>query len=82
MLQLKCGFMNEQSTNLAWKNVETLIHSQQQPQGPKTHKNKSIIQLTIRITMICAPSHKGPFFTGSWFCLKSSASHTLGNKFS
>ena len=31
-----------------WKNVKTLRHSQQQPQGPKTHKKKSTIRLTIR----------------------------------
>ena len=26
---------------LGWKNVETLTCLQQQPQGPKTHRNKS-----------------------------------------
>ena len=37
----------------------------------KTHKKKSTIGLTIIINALCHP--KGPFFTGSWSCLKSSA---------
>ena len=33
-------------------NVKTLTHSQQQPQGPKAHKQKSTIRLTYR-TVFC-----------------------------
>ena len=51
-------FMNKQSTNLklktwflAWKNVKTLTHSHQQPQGPKTHKKKSRVRLTYRTVL-------------------------------
>ena len=58
-------------------NVKTLTHSQQQPQGPKTHEKKPTIRLTIR-TVFCAPN--GPFFTDSWSWMKSSARHTLSNK--
>ena len=35
-------------------NVKTLTHSQQQPQGPKTHKKKPRIRQAIR-TVFCAP---------------------------
>ena len=73
-------FMNKQSTNLksktwflARKNVKTLTHSHQQPQGPKAHKKKSTVRLTYR-TVFWVP--KGFFFTGSWSCLKSNARHT------
>ena len=69
-LELKTWF-------LAWKNVKTFTHSQQQPQGPKTHKKKSTIRLKLRINVLCP---QGPFFTGSWSCLKSSARHTLNNR--
>ena len=40
---------------MAWKNVKTLTHSQQQPQGPKTYKKKSTNRLTIRINVLCPP---------------------------
>ena len=83
MLQLKIWFAMKESTNLeleawflAWKNVITLTHSQQQPEGPKAHKKKPTIRLTIR-TVFCAP--KGPFFTDSWSWMKSSARDTLNN---
>ena len=33
-------------------NVKTLTHSQQQPQGPKSHKKKPTIRLTIRINAL------------------------------
>ena len=46
ILELKTWF-------LAWKNVKTLTHSQQQPQGPKTHKKKSTVRLTYRINVLC-----------------------------
>ena len=35
-------------------NVKELTHSQQQPQGPKTHKKKPTIRQAIR-TVFCAP---------------------------
>ena len=59
-------------------NVKELTHSQQQPQAPKTHKKKPTIRWTTRVTMLCAP--KGPFFTGSWSWMKSSARHALSNE--
>ena len=43
-------------------NVKELTHSQQQPQGPKTHKKKPTIRQAIR-TVFCAP--KGPSLTDS-----------------
>ena len=58
-------------------NVKELTHSQQQPQGPKTHKKKPTIRQAIR-TVFCAP--KGPFLTDSWSWMKSSARHTLSNQ--
>ena len=58
-------------------NVKTLTHSQQQPQGPKTHKKKPTIRIAIR-TVFCAP--KSPFFTDSWSWMKSGARHTLSNQ--
>ena len=57
---------------------EELTHSQQQPQAPNAHKKKPTIRLTTRVTMLWAP--KGPFFTGSWSWMKSSARHTLSNQ--
>ena len=54
--------------------MKILTHSQQQPQGPKTHKKKPTIRLTIRLN---APIH--PFFTDSWSWMKSSSRHTLSN---
>ena len=59
-------------------NVKTLKHSQQQPQAPNAHRKKPTIRLTIRVTMLWAP--KGPFFTGYWSWMKSSARHTLSNQ--
>ena len=35
-------------------NVKELTHSQQQPQGPKTHKKKPTIRQAIR-TVFCDP---------------------------
>ena len=58
-------------------NVKELTHSQQQPQGPKTHKKKPTIRQAIR-TVFCAP--KGPFLTDSWSWMMSSARHTLSNR--
>ena len=58
-------------------NVEELTHSQQHPQGPKTHKKKPTIRQAIR-TVFCAP--KGPFLTDSWSWMKSSARHALSNR--
>ena len=57
---------------------EKLTNSQQQPQAPKTHKKKPTIRLTTRVTILWPP--KGPFFTGSWSWMKSSARHTLSNQ--
>ena len=76
----------KQSTNLelkncflAWNECEILTHSQQQqPQVPNAHRKKPIITSTTRVTMLLAP--KGPFFTGSWSQLRSSARHTLSNQ--
>ena len=69
-------------------NVKTLTHSQQQPQAPNAHKKKPTIRLTTRVTMLWPnpppppppPPPKGPFFTGSWSWMKSSARHTLSNQ--
>ena len=52
----------KQSTNLELNepvlrfgmNVKSLTHSQQQPQGPRTHKKKPTIRQAIRI-VFCAP---------------------------
>ena len=79
-------FMNKQSTNmklktwfLAWKNVKTLTHSQQQQlQGPKNSQIEVNNQIDNQNQ--CSVPPKGPFFIGSWSCLKSSARHTLSNK--
>ena len=68
--------LNEQS--LGGNECEELTHSQQQPQAPNAHKKKPTIRLTTRVTMLWAP--KGPFFTGSWSWMKSSARHTLSNQ--
>ena len=54
-------------------NVKELTHSQQQPQAPKTHKEKPTISQAIR-TVFCAP--KGPFLTDSWSWMKSCKPHT------
>ena len=66
--------------NQFWSGNEcdkALTHSQQQPQGPKTHKKKPTIRQAIR-TLFCAP--EGPFLTASWSWMKSSARHTLSNR--
>ena len=63
---------------LGLEECEILTHSQQQPQVPNAQKNKSTIRLTIRVTILWAP--KGPFFTGSWSQLRSSARYTLSNQ--
>ena len=70
MLQLKGWVVIKQSPNLelktwflAWKNVKTLTHSQQQPQGPKAHKK---VYSQIDIQNQCSVPTKGLFFTGSW----------------
>ena len=63
---------------LAWNVCEILTHSQQQPQAPNAHKRKPTIRLTTRVTIPGPP--KGPFFTGSWSQLRSSARHTLSNQ--
>ena len=54
-------FLNEQSTNLklktwflALKNVKTLTHSQQQPQGPKFHK-KVNSQIDLQNSVLVPP---------------------------
>ena len=60
-------------------NVKELTHSQQQPQGPKTHKKKPTIRQAIR-KVFCAPPPKGLFLTDSWSWMKSSARHTLSNR--
>ena len=39
-------------------NVKELIHSQQQPQAPNTHKKKPTIRLTTRVTILWAPQLK------------------------
>ena len=62
---------------LAWKNVKTLTHSHQQPQGPKAPKKKSTIRLTYR-AVFCVLQWS--LFTGSSSWMKSSAQHTLSNK--
>ena len=56
MQQLKIWIVIKQSTNLELNepidevvmNVKRLTHSQQQPQGPKTHKKKPTIRQAIR----------------------------------
>ena len=53
----------KQSTSFEWNDhslgeneSEELTHSQQQqPQAPKTHRKKSTVRLTTRITMVWAP---------------------------
>ena len=59
-------------------NVKELTHSKQQPQAPNAHKMKPTNRLTTKVTMLWAP--KGPFFTGSWFWMKSSTSRTFSNR--
>ena len=41
-------------------NVKELTHSQQQPQAPKTHKNKPTIRQAIR-TVFCTPQRSLPY---------------------
>ena len=60
-------------------NVKELTHSQQQPQGPKTHKKK---QQSDKQSEQCSVPPKGPFLTDSWSWMKSSARHTLSNNLS
>ena len=81
MLQLKVWVGIKNHPIWSWRlsfgienNVKTLTHSQHQPQGPKAHKKKSTIRLTIR-TMFCDLQR-----SGSWSRMKSSARHTLSNK--
>ena len=57
---------------------DKLKYSQQQPQAPNAHKKKPTIRLTTRVTILWVP--KGPFFTGSWSQLRSSARHTFSNQ--
>ena len=47
--------------NTSWMemNVKELTHSQQQPQGPKTHKKKPTIRQAIR-AVFCAPQRSIP----------------------
>ena len=85
MLSTQICIVIKQSNNLeldehslGGNECEELTHSQQQPQAPKTHKKKPTIRLTTRVTMLWPP--KGPFFTGSWSQLRSSARHTLSNQ--
>ena len=86
MQQLKIWIVIKQSINLELNepvlevgmNVKDSHTSQQQPQAPNAHKKKPTIRLTARVTMLWAP--KGPFFTGSWSWMKSSARHTLSNR--
>ena len=76
----------KQSTNLELNepgfgvgmNVKELTHSQQQPQAPKTHKNKPTIRQAIRT--VCFVPPKTPFLTDSWSWMKSSERHTLSNQ--
>ena len=58
-------------------NVKELTHSQQQPQGPKTHKKS---QQSDKQSEQCSVPPKGPFLTDSWSWMKSSARHTLSNQ--
>ena len=68
MQQLKIWIVIKQSTNLKLNesingvvmNVKELTHSQQQPQGPKTHKKKPTIRQAIR-TVFCAPQRSLPY---------------------
>ena len=85
MLPTQIWIVMKQSTNLElnepiveWNECEILTHSQQQSQAPKTHKKKSRVRLTTRITMLWAP--KGLSFTGLRTQLKSSARNTLSNQ--
>ena len=63
MFPTQIWIVMKQSTNLDLNepidgvvmNVKELTHSQQQPQGPKTHKKKPTIRLTTRVTMLWAP---------------------------
>ena len=41
-------------------NVKEPTHSQQQPQGPKTHKKKPTIRQAIK-TVFCAPQRSLPY---------------------
>ena len=68
MQQLKIWIVIKQSTNLELNepidevvmNVKELTHSQQQPQGPKTHKKKPTIRQAIR-TVFCALQRSLPY---------------------
>ena len=68
MQQLKIWIVIKQSTNLELNepidevvmNVKRLIHSQQQPQAPKTHKKKPTIRQAIR-TVFCALQRSLPY---------------------
>ena len=51
--------------------MESLTHSQQQPQGPSTHKYKPTIRLTAESQ--CTVPSKGSQYTGSWSWMKSHA---------
>ena len=42
-------------------NVKELTHSQQQPQAIKTHKMKTTIILTTRVTKLWAPQRSLPY---------------------
>ena len=59
-------------------NGKTLTHSQQQPQGPKLTKRSH--QSDKQSEPQYSGPLKGPFFTGSWSQLRSSARHTLSNQ--
>ena len=49
--------------------VESLTHSQQQPQGPSTHKYKPTITSTAESQ--CSVPSKGSWYTSSWSWMKS-----------
>ena len=59
-------------------NVKELTHSQQQPQGPKTHKRSQ--QSDKQSEQCSVPPPKGPFLTDSLSWMKSSARHRLSNQ--
>ena len=50
-------------------NVEILTHSQQQPQGPSSHKYKPTIRPTAESQ--CSVPPKGSWYTGSWSWMKA-----------
>ena len=57
--------------------VKELTHSQQQPQAPNAQKRS---QQSDKQSEQCSVPPKGPFLTGSWSWMKSSARHTLSNR--